>query len=187
MEQRIGKFVVNWSNSVPGTGTVGDDLTARKFSHPQLRPDRMTARGPKGLSMAYDEDHAQLMRDALRELTGITEKKMFGGLCFMLNGNMLCGVHKDGGMARVGKDNEATALELDGIDPLSFTGRKMGGLVDVNADAMEDPDTRRAVLDLAIDFVSSLFSIIELTRKLARLLSRFLTSQKPNQCDHLKV
>ena len=60
---------------------------------------------------------------------------MFGGLCFMLNGNMLCGVAKEGGMARVGKENEAAALELPGIEPLSFTGRKMGGMVDVNPES----------------------------------------------------
>ncbi|MFT4555661.1 MAG: hypothetical protein ACI92S_000993 [Planctomycetaceae bacterium] len=68
--------------------------------------------------MAYSEEHAQILRDALSDLSGVTEKKMFGGLCFMLNGNMLCGVHKDGGMARVGKDNEAAALELDGVEPV---------------------------------------------------------------------
>lgn len=62
--------------------------------------------------MAYSEKHAQIFRTALDGIGGITENRMFGGLCFLLNGNMLCGVHKDGGMARVGKDNEAAALEL---------------------------------------------------------------------------
>ena len=65
--------------------------------------------------MACSEELAQLLRDALSNVAGITEKKMFGGLCFMLNGHMLCGVHKDGGMARVGKDNEAAALEIDSV------------------------------------------------------------------------
>lgn len=106
--------------------------------------------------MAYDEGHAQIFRDSLAQLQGITEKKMFGGLCFMLNGNMLCGVHKDGGMARVGKENEAVALELAGIEPLSFTGRKMGGMVDVNLEAIEDDEVRAAVLELALDFVGAL-------------------------------
>ena len=106
--------------------------------------------------MAYSEEHAQIFRDALSDLSGITEKKMFGGLCFMLNGNMLCGVHKDGGMARVGKDNEAAALELDGVEPLSFTGRRMGGMVDVSEKAIEHAGTRDAVLTLAREFVESL-------------------------------
>ena len=50
--------------------------------------------------MAYDPGHAQLMQEALGDTPNISEKKMFGGLCFMLNGHMVCGVHKDGGMAR---------------------------------------------------------------------------------------
>ena len=104
--------------------------------------------------MAFNEGHAVILRDALSDLSGITEKQMFGGLCFLLNGNMLCGVHKDGGMARVGKDNEAAALELPGVAPLSFTGRKMGGLVEMDDAAVEDAATLEAVLDLAQEFVS---------------------------------
>ncbi|MBC8352048.1 MAG: TfoX/Sxy family protein [Planctomycetes bacterium] len=106
--------------------------------------------------MAFNEEHAQLLRDALSDVKGISERRMFGGLCFMLNGNMLCGVHKGGGMARVGKDNESPALRLAGIDPLSFTGRRMGGMVDVSEAALTDNDTRNAVLTLAKEFVGSL-------------------------------
>ena len=106
--------------------------------------------------MAYSEAHALILRDELSELAGIREKRMFGGLCFLLNGNMLCGVHGRGGMARVGKLHEAEALRLDGIEPLSFTGRPMGGMVDMSDAAIEDDVTRRAVLDLAKDFVRSL-------------------------------
>lgn len=107
--------------------------------------------------MAYDEQHADLFRSDLTDLSaGITERKMFGGLCFLLHGNMLCGVHKDGGMARVGKEMEAEALELPGVAPLSFTGRRMGGLVELDSAAVEDAKTRLAVLDLARRFVSSL-------------------------------
>lgn len=106
--------------------------------------------------MAYDEGHAQRMRDALARLDGVTEKSMFGGLCFMLNGHMVCGVHKQGGMARVGKENEASALKLDGVEPLSFTGRKMGGMVDLHADTIADDAVLSKVLKMAIDFVNTL-------------------------------
>ena len=106
--------------------------------------------------MAYDEGLATLMRDDFADLHGIEEKKMFGGLCFMWNGNMLCGVHKGGGMFRVGKANEAAALAVEGVSPLAFTGKKMGGMLDVNDDLMAD-DTRRAqILALAMDFVGAL-------------------------------
>jgi TfoX/Sxy family transcriptional regulator of competence genes len=106
--------------------------------------------------MAYSEKHAQILREALAEASGITEKKMFGGLCFLLNGNMLCGVCKGGGMARVGKENETAALTLDGVEPLSFTGRRMGGMVDVSEAAMEHDGIRDALLTLAREFVEAL-------------------------------
>lgn len=103
--------------------------------------------------MTYDESHAQVLRQSLSGLDGITEKQMFGGICFLLNGNMLCGVHKAGGMARVGKELEAAALELDGVTPLSFTGRKMGGLVELTEGALLNDSVREVVLSLALEFV----------------------------------
>jgi hypothetical protein len=59
-------------------------------------------------------------------------------------------------MARVGKQNETAALELDGVDALSFTGRRMGGMVDLSDAAIEDNEIREAVLALAKQFVSPL-------------------------------
>ncbi len=106
--------------------------------------------------MAYDEDHAELLRAALHDEPNITEKKMFGGLCFLKNGNMVCGVHKGGGMARVGKDAEPVALEMDGISPLSFTGRKMGGMVDVDPSVFEDEDLRAQIVEMALTYARSL-------------------------------
>ena len=106
--------------------------------------------------MPYDEQTAQILRDALSDVDGISEKKMFGGLCFLLNGNMLCGVSKDGGMARVGKENEAEALQIRGVSPLSFTGRKMGGMVDVSAETVDSEELRGRILGLALQFVGTL-------------------------------
>ena len=106
--------------------------------------------------MAYDEGHAQILRDLLSQTDGITEKKMFGGLCFMQNGNMLCGVHKDGGMFRVGKENEEAALTINGVDPLSFTGRKMGGMVDISEDTLGDENALLSLLSLADTFVGKM-------------------------------
>ena len=106
--------------------------------------------------MAYDEGSAQTLIDTLADTPGITEKKMFGGLCFMLNGNMLCGVHKDGGMFRIGKVNEEAALAVEGARPLGFTGRKMGGMVEVTDECIADDDQRAELMKLALDFVGSL-------------------------------
>lgn len=106
--------------------------------------------------MAYDAGHAELMKDALGDTANITEKKMFGGLCFMLSGHMVCGVHKDGGMARVGKAAEADALLIDGIAPLSFTGRKMGGMVDVSEEVLADEHRLSKIITMALDYAKSL-------------------------------
>ncbi|KAJ56725.1 hypothetical protein ACMU_07240 [Actibacterium mucosum KCTC 23349] len=106
--------------------------------------------------MAYDEGLAEILRDALSDTPGISEKRMFGGLCFLLNGNMVCGVHKGGGMFRVGKEQEAAALAIPGAAPLSFTGRKMGGMVEVTDDGMGNDDTRGALLTLALGFAKTL-------------------------------
>jgi TfoX/Sxy family transcriptional regulator of competence genes len=85
--------------------------------------------------MPYDPHLADLMRDALKRRKGISEKKMFGGYCWMLNGNMLCGVGVGRFMFRVGKDLEAEALTRPGAELVDFNGRRMGGMVWVAADA----------------------------------------------------
>ncbi|MGJ5617927.1 TfoX/Sxy family protein [Sulfitobacter sp. MF3-043] len=88
--------------------------------------------------MPVDEYLNQRMRDALGAHVGISEKKMMGGLCFFLNGNMLCGArrHQDGigrFMFRVGKANQATALRDPDAQEVIHGTRKLGGFVRVDA------------------------------------------------------
>ena len=104
--------------------------------------------------MAYDEGAVQTLRDDLADLP-VSEKKMFGGLCFMLYGNMLCGVHKDGAMFRVGPDAYQTALTMPGGGPMMFTTRPMKGFVECSADAFEDDTKRAAFLSLSLASVKS--------------------------------
>jgi len=106
--------------------------------------------------MAFDEGLAELIRTDLADHSAVEEKRMFGGLCFMLNGHMLCGVHKKGGMFRVGKPRHSAALAIEGVSELTFTGRKMGGLVDVTGAAMADDHRRAQLMALAQDNVRSL-------------------------------
>ena len=106
--------------------------------------------------MAYDEGLAELLRDAVQGEAGITERKMFGGLCFLKDGHMVCGVHQGGGMARVGKAAEAEALTLPGVAPLSFTGRKMGGMVDVSEETFADDALRSRIVSMALAYAKSL-------------------------------
>lgn len=106
--------------------------------------------------MAYDDGLAELMRETLGDEPGLSEKKMFGGLCFLKDGNMICGVHEGGGMARVGKDAEARACEIEGVGPLSFTGRKMGGMVDVSEETIADDNLRAQIVGLALTYARTL-------------------------------
>jgi len=79
------------------------------------------------------------MRRALVGRPGITEKKMFGGFCWMLHGNMLCGVEVGRYMFRVGKELESEALARPGSSPMDITGKPMRGFVWVQADEAGGP------------------------------------------------
>jgi TfoX N-terminal domain len=88
--------------------------------------------------MPHDPHLADLMRTAVQRHGGMTEKKMFGGYCWMLNGNMLCGVEVGRFMFRVGKARHAEALQRPGATPMDITGKPLGGFVWVDADAALD-------------------------------------------------
>lgn len=105
--------------------------------------------------MPYSEDMADLMRADLGVEPGLNEKKMFGGLCFLLHGNMVCGVHTDWGMYRVGKAREGAAINK-GAAPLSFTGRKMGGMVELDHGAFADDGLRRTLTQWSLAHTASL-------------------------------
>jgi hypothetical protein len=105
--------------------------------------------------MAWDLGLAQLMRDDLAG-QGAVEKKMFGGLAFLLGGHMVCGIHKGGAMFRVGKPNEAAALAVPGARPMMFTGKPMTGMVDCSDEACADDARRGQLMALALGFVRGL-------------------------------
>lgn len=106
--------------------------------------------------MAYDEAAAALLRDEPVDCEGVSERKMFDGLCFIVNGYMVCGVHKGGGMFRVGKEREAEAMAIAGAGPMDFTGRKMGGMINVSDEALADDGKRKAWMLMALAHAASL-------------------------------
>lgn len=105
--------------------------------------------------MAWDEGLAQLLRDDLTGLT-VVEQKMFGGLAFLLNGHMVCGVHKGGAMFRVGKEHYEQALALPGITPMRMGDRPMAAMVAASEAAMADEARRRQVMGMALSVVTAL-------------------------------
>lgn len=82
--------------------------------------------------MSYDEQLASRVRKALAGRSDVTEKKMFGGVCFMVNGAMRCGVLKDDLIVRVGAAHHAEALAQPHTRPFDFTGRPAKGMVYVS-------------------------------------------------------
>lgn len=76
-----------------------------------------------------NEALAGRLRTALAGRKGVSEKRMFGGVCFLLRGNMLCGAGKTDFMFRVGKSQDGEALARPGARPMDITGRKMPGFV----------------------------------------------------------
>jgi TfoX/Sxy family transcriptional regulator of competence genes len=105
--------------------------------------------------MPFDPGLAQTFRDALADHP-IAEKKMFGGLAFLLNGHMVCGVHKGGAMVRVGKDHYTAALTLPGVTPMMFTGKPMVAMVDVTDASVVDETVRGQLLAMALATVRAL-------------------------------
>ena len=87
--------------------------------------------------MAYDRGLAQQVRELLEEKPGFSEKKMFGGICFLLYGNMACGILNDDLIVRIGPEGYAGALEKPHIREFDFTGRSMKGWVMVSPDGYE--------------------------------------------------
>ncbi len=106
--------------------------------------------------MAFDETLAGRIRSVLEHQQGMTEKKMFGGLAFMLNGNMCCGVTKDQLMLRLGEKEAAEALAQPHARPMDFTGRPMKGMVFVDPAGTASEEDLRGWVQRAVAFVSTL-------------------------------
>ncbi|MEM1362425.1 MAG: TfoX/Sxy family protein [Pseudomonadota bacterium] len=97
------------------------------------------------------------MRDDLGLRDGLSEKRMFGGLCFLLDGNMVCIAGKTAAIYRVGKHVEPEALAFPNVVPMAATGRKMGGIVQLGYDAfVEDAETREKLTQMALAHAGSL-------------------------------
>jgi hypothetical protein len=121
--------------------------------------------------MAYDETMAARVRKALAKRKGVTEKKMFGGIAFMVRGHMCCGVLKDELMLRVGAEQAEKLLARSPrreegesaasprrlhICPMDFTGKPMKGMLIVPPQGMKTDAALKAWMDMAVNFVSTL-------------------------------
>ena len=106
--------------------------------------------------MAYNERLAENIRRRIGGGKGISDKKMFGGLGFLLNGNMLVGVWKDSLIVRVGPEQYEESLREPHVKEFDITGRPMTGWVMVGPEGVQDDDQLSEWIQRASHFVSKL-------------------------------
>ena len=106
--------------------------------------------------MAYDEETAARVRDELAAQPSVVERRMFGGLAFLVDGNLACSVTRAGLMVRVGPDGAAAASGEPGVRPLDMGGRPMKGWVLIDADRLDDDDVLGAWVQRGAGFARSL-------------------------------
>jgi TfoX/Sxy family transcriptional regulator of competence genes len=87
--------------------------------------------------VAYDEKLAARIREILSPSKGIAEKKMFGGVCFLLDGKMVCGVLKNDLIARIGRENHERLGAQKHVRPFDFSGKPMMGMVYVAPEGLK--------------------------------------------------
>src|SRR5262245_45177729 len=106
--------------------------------------------------MAFSEALAERIRQGLGRRKGVEEKKMFGGIGFLLNGNMLVGVWKDSLIVRLGPEEGEEALKEPHVSEFNITGRAMKGWVLVAPEGVEDDEQLRDWIQKAVKFVGKL-------------------------------
>ena len=106
--------------------------------------------------MAYDERLAERIRMKLKGTRGLTEKKLFGGVGFLINGNMACGVNKQDMIVRLSDADSEAALKRAHVRPFDMTGRPMKGWIVVGAQGLSSEKALQGWVDQSIAFAKSL-------------------------------
>jgi TfoX/Sxy family transcriptional regulator of competence genes len=106
--------------------------------------------------MAFDEGLAERIRELLGGRSDVSEKRMFGGIAFLVNGNMSVGVTKDALMVRVGPDAYAEVLDHPHTREMDFTGRPLTGFVYVDEAGISEDEHLATWVDRGVTFASSL-------------------------------
>ena len=106
--------------------------------------------------MAYDLALAQRVRDVLGQRAGLSERAMFGGLAFLVDGKMFVGISGSKLMARMGREHYEDALAMQDVREMAFTGRPMKGYVYVDPPALADDKDLEAWVIWCINYVTAL-------------------------------
>ena len=106
--------------------------------------------------MSYDADLYDRISTLLKSAKGIKPKKMFGGICFMHRGNMLCGIDKSRLMVRVGPDQYDAVLKMKHAKVMDITGKPMKGFIFVSEDGYKTDEKLNEWLALGLNFTATL-------------------------------
>ncbi len=106
--------------------------------------------------MAYDQGLAERLKYLLQDRPDMVEKKMFGGIGWLLSGNMCVGIHKDDLVIRIGAELCEKVLLEPHAKPMDITGKPMKGWAMINPEGLEDDADLKRYTDLAIGFVKTL-------------------------------
>jgi TfoX/Sxy family transcriptional regulator of competence genes len=106
--------------------------------------------------MAYNLPLAELIKDELKSIPGLQEKTMFGGVGFLINGNMACGIHGDGLIVRLGPSGYESALAQPHTRPFDMTGKPMAGWIIVDPKGYEVERDLRHWVQQGVKFAQSL-------------------------------
>jgi hypothetical protein len=142
--------------------TVGSDHTDRKAETIGVSCRSSSAKSRSRSftldysAMAYDETLVQRIRETLRRKRGVTERRMFGGVAFMLRGHMFLGTAKGSLMARVGPQNYERALAMEGVREMDFTGKPLRGYVFVEPQSLKSAADLNRWVEICADFVATL-------------------------------
>ena len=107
--------------------------------------------------MAYSEELADRVRERIFERSGVVEKEMFGGVAWMIDGNMaVCIIGGDGLMVRLPKEEVEAALAEPGVEPMEMSGKRMKSFVVVQPDSTESDEDLLGWIDAGASFAESL-------------------------------
>ena len=106
--------------------------------------------------MAYSEELAERIRTVIAGRTAVSERKMFGGVVWMVNGHMACGTAGENLMVRLHRDDVERALGEPHVGPMELTGRRMRGFIVVEAASIAKPTELARWVDAGADYAASL-------------------------------
>ena len=106
--------------------------------------------------MAYNEELAERMRAKLKTARGVVKKKMFGGVGFLVNGNMACGIIKDDLIVRLSEEEFIKALKRKNVRVFDYSGRPMTGWIYVSAEGYKSDKALEGWIDKGVTFAKSL-------------------------------